>query len=63
MPSDLEQQFAMLSILHATCGTSLDAFRAAGNPIDEQFVEDLERITERTRQELETLAAKIANPS
>jgi len=53
----------MLTILLATCRTALDAFRAAGNPIDNDFVEDLERITERTRRELEVLAAKIANPS
>ena len=53
----------MLTILLATCETSLDAFRATGNPIDEKFVEDLERVTERTRRELEALAAKIANSS
>ena len=42
----------MLRILLATCGTALDAFRAAYNTVDAEFVQELERITERTRQEL-----------
>ena len=45
----------MLRILLATCETALDAFRAADNPIDEEFVAELQRITERTRQELGAL--------
>jgi hypothetical protein len=53
----------MLRILLGVCETALDAFRAADNPLDGQFVADLERITERTRGELETLAAQVANPS
>ncbi|HMF88564.1 MAG TPA: hypothetical protein VK575_10850 [Gemmatimonadaceae bacterium] len=52
----------MLRILLATCETALDAFRAADNPLDESFVADLERITERTRQELIALAAKHSEP-
>jgi hypothetical protein len=46
----------MLRILLATCETALDTFRAAGNPIDEEFVAELQRITERTRRELVALA-------
>jgi hypothetical protein len=42
----------MLRILLATCETRLDAFRAADNPLDADFVADLQRITERTRAEL-----------
>ena len=53
----------MLRILLATCETSLDALRAADNPFDVEFVADLERMTERTRGELEALAAQIGNPS
>ena len=45
----------MLTILLATCETSLQAFRAAGNAIDSQLVADLERMVERTRRELEAL--------
>ena len=51
----------MLRILHATCKTALDVFHAADNPVDEAFVKDLERITERTWRELEAFP-EIANP-
>jgi hypothetical protein len=52
-----ERDIAMLKILLATCETALDAFLAADNPIDTQFVADLQVITERTRDELARLAA------
>lgn len=52
----------MLRILLATCETALDAFRAADNPLDEEFVADLKRITERTRQELFALAGQHSEP-
>ena len=51
----------MLRILLATCETALDAFRAAENPLDAEFLTDLERITERTRGELDAFA-KRAEP-
>jgi hypothetical protein len=47
----------MLRILHASCATALDAFRAADNPVDTELVSDLEKMVERTRVELERLAA------
>lgn len=53
----------MLRILHATCVTALDAFQAADNPLDREFVADLERIMERSRQEMEVLASDIAKLS
>ena len=53
-----QQHIAMLRILLATCETTLDAFRAADNPVDGDFVADLERITERTRVELVELAKR-----
>ena len=46
----------MLRILHATCATALDAFRAADNPVDAELVIDLEKMVERTRVELERFA-------
>ncbi len=46
----------MLLILLATCERSLEAFQAADNQIDEEFVVDLERIMARTRRELEAFA-------
>jgi len=32
----------MLRILYGSCSAALDAFRAAGNPVDSQLVADLE---------------------
>ena len=53
----------MLRILLAVCQTALDAFQAADNPLDTEFVTDLERIMKRTRDELEAMANRIAKPS
>jgi hypothetical protein len=63
MAADTQQHLSMLRILLAVSETALDAFRAADNPLDGAFVADLERITERTRQELEAMAANLAKPS
>ena len=53
----------MLTILLATCETTLDTLKAANNPVDTGFVADLEKIVERTRQELTALAtAPSARP-
>ena len=49
------KEVAMLTILVATCETTLQAFRAADNPVDAGLVEDLERVVERARRELENL--------
>ena len=51
-----QQQRAMLAILLATCERALEAFQAADNPLDEEFVRDLERVTARTRAELVAFA-------
>ncbi|MGZ8794283.1 MAG: hypothetical protein ACXW0F_06545 [Gaiellaceae bacterium] len=45
----------MLLILLATCERALEAFQVAENIRDETFVDDLERIIARTREELEAL--------
>jgi hypothetical protein len=50
----------MLAILLATCETTLQAFHAADNSVDEEFVQDLERVVERTRQQLEALRRPTA---
>jgi hypothetical protein len=42
------QRMSMLRILHASCATALDVFRAARNPLDTQLVSDLEQMVERT---------------
>jgi hypothetical protein len=33
-----QQRMSMLRILHASCATALDVFRAARNPLDTQLV-------------------------
>jgi hypothetical protein len=57
--SDTGQHVSMLRILLATCETALDAFRAADNPVDTEFVAELERITQRTREELNALTKRV----
>jgi hypothetical protein len=47
----------MLTILLATCETTLQEFSAADHRLDEQLVQDLERVVERTRRELKALTA------
>ena len=46
----------MLAILLATCEEALEAFRAVDNPLDEEFVRDLEQVMARTRGELVAFA-------
>lgn len=58
--TSLQQQLAMLKILHGACSTALDAFRAADNPIDDELVAELEKMVERTRLELERLYAEAS---
>ena len=52
-PKLKSQQRATLVILLATCERALEAFQAAHNLSDEEFVVDLERIIARTRRELQ----------
>ena len=53
----------MLKILYGVCQTALDTFHAADNPLDAEFVADLQRITDRTSVELEAFAKRSVNPS
>ena len=51
------KEVAILKILIAATETALDAFRAADNPIDNELITDLERVLQRSRQELSALTA------
>ncbi len=51
----IKQQRAALSVLIAACERALEALQIAENPVDESFVADLERIIERSKDELEAL--------
>jgi hypothetical protein len=62
MEAGTSKELAMLRILYGACATALDAFRAADNPVDEQLVDDLEMMVERTKVEIERLAARLAAP-
>ena len=53
------RQRSMLRILLATSERALEAFQAADNPVDSDFVDDLERIVRRTRAELEALGETV----
>jgi len=53
----------VLKILLATSERALEAFQAADNPVDEEFVADLKRIVERTRAEVARFVGENANPS
>ena len=54
---DVQQHLAMLRILYGACSTAVDAFRAADNPVDSELLADLEKMVERTKQEIERLSA------
>jgi hypothetical protein len=48
---------SMLTILLATCETTLHTLRAADNPADDELRDLLEKMVERTRLEIEILKA------
>ena len=50
----------MLTILIACGEKAIEAFQASDNPVDADFLADLERIIKRSREEL--LALRQANP-
>lgn len=61
--SNGHKHLSMLRILYGASAAALDAFRAADNPVDHELVGDLERMVERTRAEIDRLAARHATPS
>jgi hypothetical protein len=53
----------MLTILLATCETTLSTLRAADNPVDRELTQMLERMVDRTRDELERLRSEASAPT
>lgn len=53
------QEVALLRILIATGERALEAFQASENPVDADFVAELERIIARSRDELATLTEHV----
>jgi hypothetical protein len=52
----------MLRILIACGEKALEAFQASDNPIDTSFVAELERIVQRSREELAVLTGDFLKP-
>jgi hypothetical protein len=59
-PQSDRREMALLAILIASGEKAIEAFQASDNPVDVDFLADLERIIERSRSEL--VALKQANP-
>jgi len=55
LSSEDRREVALLTILIACGDKAIEAFQASANPVDEDFVAELERIIERSRQELAVL--------
>jgi hypothetical protein len=53
----------MLAILIAAGEKAIEAFHASSNPVDADFLMDLERVVERSRKELMALTQKSSTPS
>lgn len=54
-----KQEIALLRILIATGERALEAFYASENPVDADFVAELERIIARSRDELAALTEHL----
>ena len=54
---------ALLKILIACGEKAIEAFQASDNSVDADFLADLERIVQRSRQELAVFASGDAPPS
>ena len=57
------KEIALLTILIACGEKAIEAFQASDNPVDADFLTDLERIIERSRNELVTLSQANPEPS
>jgi hypothetical protein len=59
-PRSDRQEMALLTILIACGEKAIEAFQASDNPVDADFLAELERVMKRSRTEL--LALRQANP-
>lgn len=57
-PRSDKQEIALLTILVACGEKAIGAFQASDNPVDAEFLKELERVIERSRQELAALAER-----
>ena len=59
MAEDIRRVLSMLTILLATCQTTLHTLQAANNPVDEELTDLLEKMVERTRLQIATLTSGV----
>ena len=57
------KEIALLTILVACGEKAIEAFQASDNPVDADFLADLERVIERSRNELVALSLATPEPS
>jgi hypothetical protein len=57
-----KQEIALLRILIACGEKTIEAFEASDNPVDGEFLAELERVIARSRDELAALLDHSANP-
>jgi hypothetical protein len=57
MAEGITRTLSMLTILLATCETTLHTLNAANNPVDDELMGLLEKMVERTQLEIATLNA------
>ena len=62
-PGHDRQEMALLAILIACGEKAIEAFQASDNPMDVDFLADLERIIERSRIELAALSQMNPEPA
>jgi hypothetical protein len=62
-PRPDKQEIALLTILIACGEKAIEAFEASANPVDEEFLAELQRVIERSRKELTALAEGVPKPS
>lgn len=57
------QEIALLTILIACGEKAIEAFQASDNPVDVDFLTELERVIQRSRKELAALKQSVPDPS
>lgn len=62
-PRSDRQEMALLTILIACGEKAIEAFQASSNPVDADFLAELERVIERSRTELMALTQAYPKPS
>jgi hypothetical protein len=58
MSKNWQQEAALLRILIGCGEKTIEAFQASANPVDEDFLVELERVIQRSRDELEAMTSR-----